>query len=290
MTYLLLSLLLLPVQEDLAWTLVERLGSEELAERQAASKELAALGEKAIPVLKKVARTASGETKARAQALLDSFPAGTLAKHAESPAEYRPYEQVVAELWKLEPAALAKRLGDPDAKVRRAAAYWLGQRQSPLAPESIAAWIKVWSEDERRVPAPGDHRGTGALLAVLDGPGPDWGRAFAAFLVGESGEKARAADLAKLVAKAPVAVLDAVLRLDRAEWVRSLDVLIPGDLMTCHYLSRRARLPWSMPIVCDLDSGEDRVEHARRQREFRLKVGGWWLKNRDRDPKDWSKD
>lgn len=82
-------LLTTAAQDDVA-QLVERLRSEKVEEREEASEKLRALGEKAVPLLRKAAASGDAELVLRAEALLRPYgPAGTLRRIEERLARAR---------------------------------------------------------------------------------------------------------------------------------------------------------------------------------------------------------
>ena len=61
------------IDEKKVQELVEKCGSDEIAEREAATRELFALGEAALPLLEKAAAAARGETKARLEKVVSEL-------------------------------------------------------------------------------------------------------------------------------------------------------------------------------------------------------------------------
>ncbi len=121
--------------------LVSRLGADSLAERAAAQRDLAAMGEKAIPWLKRAAKSLDGEAQERAKQLLAAFPAETLAKYPEPSEPKQPPRPKPALQEKVQARVreLIVRLGDDSLETREAAAAALEDLGSAALPLLRAA-------------------------------------------------------------------------------------------------------------------------------------------------------
>jgi hypothetical protein len=112
--------------------LVDQLGDDQFAAREAASKRLGEIGAAALPALRRAAQSTSAEVRSRARMLLAQIPKGTGPAEKKGQGErLSPPRAATAE----EIRRLVARLGDNDQRVRAAAKRALLE----IGPEALPA-------------------------------------------------------------------------------------------------------------------------------------------------------